>query len=176
VVLDADWYARQAVRPGTDCWLKLRELLGEDFFARDGELQRRKLRNRILEDDRCRREIDAILHPCIMEAMEHEWQRRLAGSPQNLIIFDIPLLFEAKIGHRFDTIILVYAPAEIQIQRLVNRDKVSRRQAEQTLLMQLPIESKKEKAHIIIDNSADLEHTRRQVAEVWQRLSTVKRQ
>lgn len=175
IILDADQFARQAVQPGTDCWLKLRDLLGAGFFDKDGQLKRRKLRDCIVEDDQYRTQINAILHPYIMEAMEREWQRRSSSSKQDLLIFDIPLLFEAKISHRFDTIILVYAPPEIQIQRLMNRDKVSRQQAAQTLQMQLPIESKKHNAHIIIDNSADLEHTKQQVVDVWQQLQKLNR-
>lgn len=175
VVLDADQFARQAVQPGTDCWNKLRDFLGGAFFDKDGQLKRRKLRDRIVEDDHCRAQINAILHPHIMEAMEREWQRRSSNSKHDLLIFDIPLLFEAKNSHRFDTIILVYAPSEIQIQRLMKRDQVSRQQAEQTLHMQLPIESKKQKAHIIIDNSADLDHTKQQVVDVWQELQKLDR-
>jgi len=175
VILDADRFARQAVQPGTDCWTKLRDFLGDGFFDQDGQLKRRKLRDRIVEDDQCRRQINAILHPCIMEAMEQEWQWSRDSRERHLIIFDIPLLFEARNEQRFDTIILVYAPPEIQVQRLMDRDKVSRQEAEQTLQMQLPIESKKRKAHIIIDNGADLEHTRRQVTEVWQQLHKINR-
>ncbi len=94
----------------------------------------------------------------------------MRSDTQNLIIFDIPLLFEAASAHRFDVVILVYAPRGTQIQRLQNRDDISRQQAESTLAMQLPIEVKKEMAHIIIDNTFSREHTKRQVLKIWKEL------
>jgi dephospho-CoA kinase len=170
VILDADQFARQAVEPGTVYLLKLHDLLGDDFFDHAGHLKRRKLREHIVADARLRAQVNSILHPYIMQAMEEEWRQRTAANSQQIIIFDIPLLFEAKLTQNFGLIILVYAPREIQIERLMHRDKISRAQAEQTLTMQLPIEFKRPRAEIVIDNSSDLEQTRRQVAETWRAL------
>jgi len=170
VILDADQFARQAVQPGAPCWKELREILPDDFFDPGGHLERRKLRECIIKSNECRDQVNSILHPCVMHAMEQERQQRVRSGTHNLIIFDIPLLFEAASAHRFDIVVLVYAPRETQIQRLQNRDDISRQQAESTLAMQLPIEAKKEMAHIIIDNTFGLEHTKKQVLKVWREL------
>jgi dephospho-CoA kinase len=107
-----------------------------------------------------------------METMERQWKTWQEREPHGLIIFDIPLIYEANLAHRFSTIILVYVPRGTQIHRLIERDGVSRSEAEKTLAMQLPIESKKEWADLIIDNSRDLDHTLQQVRAIWKALMT----
>ncbi len=170
VVLDADKVAREVVRPRTPSWRKLFDLLGGEYFEPDGELKRRELREAIIRDDGLRWKINGILHPTIIGAMEEEWARLRQADPEKPVIFDIPLLFEADLAHRFDVVILVYAPAEAQIERLMARDGLSDQEAAKTLTMQLPIESKKEKSDIVIDNSLDLARTQRQTQEVWEKL------
>ncbi|MBP8644861.1 MAG: dephospho-CoA kinase [Syntrophobacteraceae bacterium] len=167
VVLDADRAAREVVAPGSPWWSELRELLGPAYFDAEGTLQRRALRERIVRDGRCRRQVESILHPAILQLMERRWQEILKSQPGRPILFDIPLLFEANLDHRFTIIILVYAPREVQIQRLMARDNLSFEQARETLQMQLPIESKRERSHYLIDNSGTLDQTEEQVEALF---------
>ncbi len=169
-ILDADQVAREVVRPGTPCWQKLRDLLGPAYFEESGELKRRKLRRKIIRDRHCRLTVNAIMHPFIVEEMERRWESADTLTRRHVTIFDIPLLFEADLARYFDTIILVYASREIQVERLMRRDGLSREQAEKTLTMQLTIESKRAHSHLTIDNSYDLNHTIQQVKTVWERL------
>ncbi|MFP5211798.1 MAG: dephospho-CoA kinase [Acidobacteriota bacterium] len=171
VILDADRVAREVVQPGTPCWFELRQTFGSDFFDADGQLDRRRLRECIISDDRCRLKLNAITHPHILTAMDDAWERITAHDPGRIVIFDVPLLFEINFSHGFETIILVYSPPEVQIQRLMERDCVSRAEAEKTLSIQLPIESKKALSTFVIDNSLDMDCTSRQVKEVWERLT-----
>lgn len=170
VIIDADKAAREVIRPGTSCWEKLHELLGNGYFGSDGALERRKLRERILRDDTCRSRVNAILHPSIMTAMEEEWEASIASHPNQPVLFDIPLLYETNLTHRFERIILVYTPPETQVRRLMARDDLNREEAEKTLEIQLPIDHKRRMAHIVIDNSGGLEQTRRQVEAIWKAL------
>jgi dephospho-CoA kinase len=168
VILDADKVARQVVEPGASCWQELHRLLGPDYFEPDGTLKRRLLRECIIRDSSCRSRVNAILHPSIVAAMEGEWEKSKADRPDRPVIFDIPLLYEANLAHGFDTVIVAYTSREIQIERLMKRDKLTREEAEKTLAMQLPIDLKKNEAQIVIDNSLDIEHTRRQVRALWE--------
>ncbi len=170
VILDADQVAREVVAPGSPGWERLRQLLGPCYFGETGELKRAMLRELIIADFQCREQVNAILHPAILERMNGEWLRHAETHEGRPVLFDIPLLFEGKWDRYFQTIVLVYVPREIQTQRLMDRDRLSRPEAEKTLTMQLPIDAKKALSHIIIDNSKDLEHTRRQVEEVWNQL------
>ena len=171
IVLDADRFAREAVQPSTRPWGELQDLLGPDYFQAGGELDRRKLRERIIADPECRRRVNAILHPHVVEAMRREWQKQMLSRPEAVVLFDIPLLFEAELDRSFDSILLVYAPREVQIRRLMARDAVSREEAEETLSMQLPIDSKKSLSDYVIDNSGDREDLARQVERVWRIIS-----
>ncbi len=169
-ILDADRAAREAVRAGSPCWQELKNLLGSAYFEENGTLKRRKLREEIIRNDQCRLTVNAILHPCIMREMDREWRAILELRPNQIVIFDIPLLFEADLAHHFKTLILVYTSREIQIRRLILRDGLSREEAEETLTMQLSIDAKRPMSHLIIDNSYDLDQTREQVETVWKQL------
>ncbi|MHC1742126.1 MAG: dephospho-CoA kinase [Syntrophobacteraceae bacterium] len=170
IIVDADLVAREAVAPGSLGWRRLRAHLGDSFFDTAGALDRQKLREAIIRDPACRRDIDSILHPLIFEAMEQRWEEWRRGDRINPLIFDIPLLFESGMESRFDIVILVYIPIDIQLLRLMQRDSLTRQAAEQTLTIQLPIDLKRAGAHLIIDNSGPFEETARQVRSVWDQL------
>jgi dephospho-CoA kinase len=171
VILDADEYARKAVEPGTASFGALRELIGPEYFNPDGTLRRRELRRKIIQEPALRQKIEAVLHPYIMRAMREEWTRLQKLDPGAVIIFDIPLLFEKGFEKDFDIVILVYSTPEMQVQRLINRDGVLRAEAEHTLDMQLPIDSKRISSDYIIENCGDLEQTMRQVEQLWAKIA-----
>lgn len=170
-LLDADAVARDMVNPGTPCWHELRELLSEQYFDSSGQLKRRLLRDRIIFDSTLRSRVNSILHPAILKTMDRQWREWQETDPHRVVIFDIPLLFELHLEQRFDTVILVYVPERVQIERLMARDNLSRAEAEKTLSIQHPIDSKRSRSHFIIDNSQDLEHTSTQVKAVWKSLN-----
>ena len=167
IILDADEYSRQAVVPGTPSHTALRDSIGSSFFNPDGTLRRRELRRGIIREPALRKRINAILHPFIMGAMGAEWERLKKLHPQAVIVFDIPLLFEGGFDKDFDIVILAYSPPEVQVQRLIQRDKLSPSEAERTLSMQFPIDSKRAHSDYIIENSGEIGCTLRQVDEVW---------
>ena len=170
IVLDADQVARDVVQPGGPCWRQLRDLVGQPYFDSDGQLKRRELRSRIVEDPACRSAVNAILHPAILETMENQWREWQGHTPPRVVIFDIPLLYELHLESRFDCVILAYVTPDVQVLRLMTRDGLSRQEAEKSLAMQLPIESKREKAHIVIDNNRHQEATLEQVKATWKSL------
>ncbi len=171
IILDADEYARRAVEPGTPSCAALLQLIGPEYFNPDGTLRRQELRRRIIREPALRERINAVLHPYILGAMRAEWKKQKELNPQAVIVFDIPLLFEGGFDKDFDIIILVYATPEVQVQRLIHRDKLPPPEAQRTLSMQFPIDSKRARSDYIIDNSGDLELTLRQVEEVWNKIS-----
>ncbi|ABK15863.1 Dephospho-CoA kinase [Syntrophobacter fumaroxidans MPOB] len=172
LILDADVAAREAVEPGSECWQRLREWLAPAFFDAEGRLDRRRLRDLIIRDPQCLVRLNAILHPFIFARMESQWRREIEARTRRVVIFDIPLLFESHAADRFDIVILVHVPPEIQIGRLMKRDGLTRAEAEKTLEIQLPIDSKIPLSQIVIDNSLDLDHTSRQVLDAWNRIAS----
>ncbi|OIP95303.1 MAG: dephospho-CoA kinase [Syntrophobacteraceae bacterium CG2_30_61_12] len=167
LVLDADAAARQVVEPGAPGWRKLRDALGADYFEAGGELDRARLRRRIVADPAVRGQVERLLHPEIMRSLEAAWIESRTKAPERPILFDIPLLFEAGLEARFDVVVLVYVPRSVQLERLMARDHLSREEAAATLEMQLPLTAKRERSHWVIDNSGSLDQTRRQVLALW---------
>lgn len=170
IILDADEYARRVAEPGTPSYAVLRALIGPQYFNPDGSLIRADLRRRIIQEPALRESINAILHPYITQAMLKDWEREKKLNPGAVIVFDVPLLFEKGAEKNFDIIILVYCTPEVQLQRLIHRDKLAPSEAERTLTMQLPIDFKRDRSDYIIENSGDLEGSLRQVDEVWEKI------
>ena len=167
LILDADQTARKAVEPESPCHGQLQALLGHDYFDASGSLIRPKLRAGIIQDSELRQKVNAVLHPFILSSMETAWKEHRKRDPSRLILFDIPLLFEIHFEPYFDRIILAYVPPAVQIRRLMQRDGLDHDQAVKTLDIQWPIDRKKEKSHIIIDNSGSREETLNQVRRIW---------
>jgi len=174
IILDADEFARRAVDPQTPSYTALRDFLGDHYFNRDGTLRRAELRRRIIREPALREKVNSILHPYIKAAMQEELERQKKLHSSPVFIYDIPLLFEKGSEKDFDIIILVYCTPEIQLQRLIKRDKITPAEAEHTLTIQFPIDSKRDHSDYIIENSAELECTLRQVDELWTIISKVR--
>lgn len=170
-IIDADQVAREVLKPGTECSRKLFEIIGPKYFDLNGEIKRRELREGIIEDENLRAKVNSLIHPSIMAAMEGAWrERQETGGGRQIVIFDIPLLFEARQQERFQLVILVYTPRRVQMERLMNRDGLTEEQAVSTLSMQWPIEQKRALSHLVIDNSGDRDETRLQVSRIWQQI------
>ena len=87
--------------------------------------------------------------------------------PDTPVIAEIPLLIENNLTRMFDRIIVVYVPEQVQVERLMKRNGLSEREAKERLKAQIPIEEKRRYADFIVDNSGDVENTRRQVDRIW---------
>jgi len=131
-VIDTDVIARQVVERGQPALGQVVAEFGPGILAADGNLDRRRLRELIFADGDARRKLEAILHPAIRSEMER--QSAIAGGPYQLLV--IPLLAEGGRRRNIDRVLLVDAPEELQIERLMQRDGVSRPQAQASLAAQ----------------------------------------
>ena len=166
-IIDADRIAREIVEPGREGWNRLREHLGDIYFDKEGNLNRRKLRRAIVEDASLRERVNALLHPIIIQTMDKRWRKFRMLEPGRPVIFDIPLLFEAGLEKHYKPVIVVYVNRDIQIERLMKRDGVSRQEAEKTISVQFSLELKRDLADYVIDNSGELALTLIQVKNIW---------
>jgi dephospho-CoA kinase len=170
MVLDADTVAREVVLPGRSAWTKLRQTLGSEFFCPDGNLNRRRLRKLIFSDPIKRRQVNAIVHPEVMREINRKYQHLSAVAPDMVFLVDVPLLLEVGAAGRFDRVLVVYAAEDVQIDRLMRRDGLSRREANQALGVQTPLREKVKLADFVIDNNGTLKETQAQVEKVWREL------
>ncbi len=167
-VLDADQAAREVVEPGEPALEEIRAAFGPGVIASDGTLDRQALGEIVFNDKSRRSELEAIIHPRVRQRMDQALHRLKAEGRFQVVVCDIPLLYETGMSlARFDRVLVVYAPFEVQKRRLMNRNDLNEAQAEARIRAQLPTEEKARRADDVIDNTGELYETLRQVGEVW---------
>lgn len=169
-IIDADLIARQVVVPGSEGLTRLLAHFGPSVLTPDGQLDRQALGERIFSDDQARQDLNNILHPLILGEIKAEIAR-LQAAQVAYIILDVPLLFESS---QFRAIcqqtLLIWLPEDLQIERLMARDNLTKTQAQARLAAQMPLEDKKKLADDVIDNSASRQATYQQVDQWIARL------
>lgn len=165
LVIDADQVAREVVQPGEPAHRELAAYFGKDILLPDGRIDRQRLGQIVFADPLARQKLNDITHPRVQQRMD-----RLAEMAEQEgyclpIVLDVPLLIESNLQHTVDEIWLVVAPPEMQIERLMARNQLSRSEALARVSSQLPLTAKLPWASEVIDNSASLAHTRDQVVQ-----------
>lgn len=160
-VVDADVIAREVVEPGTPGLKKIVATFGKEVLQEDNSLDRKKLGQLVFADTKKRKTLDQLLAPFLQEAITYQIEKKARVTP--LVIADIPLLYEAGYDKVVDQVAVVYIPERIQQERLIKRDQITKKEAQQKIASQLPIEEKKERADIVFDNQKDLLSTQQQV-------------
>ncbi|MFT9848295.1 dephospho-CoA kinase [Aneurinibacillus sp. REN35] len=168
-IIDADIIAREVVRPGDTAWSLIVERFGRDILLPTEELDRVQLGSIVFSDERARLDLNAIVHPAIRGSMRQLTEEAQAEGIA-LIVLDIPLLYESKLEHMVEQVIVVYCTEAQQLERLIQRNGFDQQEAERRIASQLSIEEKKLRADYVIDNSGTLTETERQVDELVAKL------
>ncbi|MEJ2695224.1 MAG: dephospho-CoA kinase [Candidatus Sulfobium sp.] len=145
----------------------MKKLLGEDVLDREGRLDKKAVAQRIFSDPASRRSVEALLHPLVLERVDHLVQG--VKDANRFVVVEIPLLFEGNYGDRFRKTMTVFTSEETALERL-EAEGVPRREALLRLNSQMPIDRKKELADYIIDNNGNMEETRERVKELYNSL------
>ena len=167
VVIDADQLAREVVAKGTPGLERVVEAFGPEVLTADGDLDRPKVGSIVFADEDQRRVLESIVHPLVFErivALEE------AAGEADVVVHDIPLLAESGRADTFDAVIVVDAPAEVQIERMVRDRGWTREDAEARIAAQAGREDRRAIATYVIDNTGTLEDLRRKVTEVFEEL------
>lgn len=172
-VLDADQTAREVVMPGTPGLQALTAAFGDEILHADGTLDRKKLGAVIFNDQSQRERLNQILHPFIIERQDEILNAWEAEDPEGIGIVDAALMIESGGYRRFDKLIVVHCRPEVQLERLMLRDQLSRDEALRRINSQMPQEEKKKFADYLIDTSGGFETTRSQSVEVYHKLLRV---
>ncbi len=168
VIIDSDVLAREVVAPGTPGLDAVEQRFGPGVIAEDGSLDRAALGRIVFADPDARSDLENITHPAIRE--RSDWLR--AHAPEGAVVIEvIPLLLEAGLAGRFDTVIVVDADEATQVRRLMARNGLSRDEAQQRLDAQASRERRLAAADHVIDNSGDLDDLRRRVGVLWGELT-----
>jgi dephospho-CoA kinase len=159
---DADRCAHDVLATDPSVLAQVREWFGESVFAPDGTPDRGRLRERVFNDEKARRQLEAILHPVIRE----RWSAlaATAKSSKNWLCFDIPLLYESRVEAHFDRVIVVACSPATQRQRLCAARGLSAELAASMMAAQLDLGEKISRAHHLIWNDSTLASLERQTA------------
>lgn len=166
-VLDADLTAREVVEPHSVALEKVVAEFGGDVLQPDGALDRAKLGALVFGDAQRRSTLNSILHPYIIARQDEllrEWE---AVDPDGIAVVDAALMIESGGYKRFDKLIVVHCRPEVQLQRLMLRNGLSREEAEKRISAQMSQEEKKKFADYLIDTSEGFDDTRRQTEKVY---------
>ena len=169
VVIDADEASQAVYAPQTPGFDAVVREFGPEY-VRGGQVDRARLGELVFHDDDARRRLNAIVHPLVREWMA-ERTAEADRDGAEVVIHDVPLLFENGLEGLYSDVVLVYAPERVQIKRLVEGRGISEDRARAIIAAQLPIDERRGRAQRVIDNSGSREVTRAQVNRVWDELA-----
>lgn len=170
-VIDADQLSREAVQPGSPALAAITARWGDRVLNADGSLNRAAMRGIAFSNVRDREALNAIVHPAVKQLRDQlvdEARRR----GDTVVVAAIPLLFEAGLEHEYDRVILVDAPDDVRLSRLVRRRGIGAEEARRMMAAQMPASLKRAKSDVVIENQSDLKALRRAVERVWSDLTT----
>jgi dephospho-CoA kinase len=169
VLIDGDALAREVVARGTPGLARVAEEFGESLLTPEGDLDRAALGQIVFSDGDARRRLEAITHPLIFE----RYAELEAAAPEGeLVVHDIPLLAESGRADSFDAVIVVDAPPEVQIQRMLRDRGWTEEEAEARIAAQASREDRLAIATYVIDNTGTVDDLRARVEEVYAALSS----
>jgi dephospho-CoA kinase len=151
-VISSDALAREAVSQNSPAYKNIVNYFGKRVLLSDGNLNRQMLRRIIINNDTDRLTLEKIIHPEITKKMMLKvTQAKQADDP--MVLLEIPLLFELGMEDQFDTVVMISTERKLRIKRLMNRDNVTRNEAEKLINVQMPDEVKVERAQFVLTNN-----------------------
>lgn len=173
-VIDTDVLAREVVLPGSPALAQIRRMWGDAVITEDGKLDRGAMRRIIFSDPEARDKLEAILHPEIRARCQDLFLEAKARGDR-IVVAVVPLLYETGMESEFDIVVLVDAPLEVRIERLVRKRGLKADEARAVAAAQLAAEEKRARADYIIDNGSDIPTLERRAWETWKEIQKLSR-
>lgn len=168
-VLDADKTVHCLLQSDLSTISKLIHEFGSEILGENGQINRSKLGERVFCDQDARKRLERIVHPGVVERMKAE-RATLRDNGTKVCVWDVPLLFETGLEQLVDEVWVVWVPRDLQILRVLARDKLSRGEVEARLAAQGSLDEKRKRADVVIDNSGSELETEHQLEEAWEEL------
>ncbi len=169
IVIDYDLLAREAVEPGTSALAAIAERFGADVIAADGMLDRTALAAVVFGDDAARHDLEAITHPAIFDLAI---AREATAADDAVVVHDHPLLVEVGMDAFCDLVVVVDAPEDVQLERLMTLRGMTESDARARLAAQTTREDRVAAADIVLDNTGSIEDLEARVDEIWTRITS----
>lgn len=167
-VVDADEAAHAVYEPGEPGFDEVVAAFGREF-VRDGRIDRARLGELVFRDSAALRKLNSIVHPLVRNWMARRTAEAADGGAE-VVVHDIPLLYENGLEKLYEEVVVVYVPEALQVTRLVESRGLDEGRARSIVAAQMPIEEKRRRARHVIDNSGSIDQTREQVQALWAKL------
>jgi len=174
-IIDADVIAHELIRPGLPAWREIVGQFGQGILLEDGRINRPILGRIIFRDPAKRAVLNSILHPRIFEEVERQRKEIERKSPDAIVILDAALLIETGAHEIVNVVILVQVSEDLQIKRLMERNRLTREEAIERIKAQASLEERKRYAGYIIDASKSPEDVKLQTTEIFEKLKVLSR-
>jgi dephospho-CoA kinase len=168
-VVNADALAREVVEPGRDAWKEIVDAFGAEVLQPDQSLDRQKLRAIIFNNPEARKKLESIIHPRV-RALAEERIRQHAAAGYEVVVYEVPLLFEGNLQDLLRPVILVACDIDTQRRRLQQRDRLNAATAQKQIDAQMSLEKKRRLADYIIENDGGMDDLERQVRAVLEKI------
>ncbi len=169
--LDADAVVHRLLQSGTDVTRQIAKSFGRAVIASDGSVDRKALGAIVFRDEEARKKLNAIVHPGVWREIERFFEEREKASDPVAVV-DAALMIETGSYRRYDLVVVVHCPPELQLERLMARDGLSQEDALRRVHLQIPIEEKRPFADFLVDTSGSIEESLRQADELASELQT----
>lgn len=168
-VIDTDVIARDLLRKGTKTYQQIVDTFGADILLTNGDIGRKHLARMIFEDPNKRLKLNSLTHPLVKEEV-YVLLAKYERDNSPIVLIDVPLLFESKFDDIVDNIVVVFTTLDKQIERLVDRDAISKEYAITKIEAQMPLTQKIALADYVIDNSKSIIQTKKDFLKIIEEL------
>jgi len=168
-VLDADKTVHHLLQSDSLTISKLIHEFGSEILGENGQIDRSKLGELVFCDEDARRRLERIVHPSVVERMNEE-RAALLDTGTKFCVWDVPLLFETGLEQLVGEVWVVWIPRDLQILRVLARNKLTRGEVEARMAAQGSLDEKRQRADVVIDNSGSKVETERQLEKAWKEL------
>ncbi|PGS54713.1 dephospho-CoA kinase [Bacillus sp. AFS041924] len=168
-IIDADLIAKEVVEIGQPAYKNIVEAFGSEILLESGEINRPLLGSIIFNNKEKRLQLNDIVHPEVRREMKEQADRYINQGEQ-LVILDIPLLYEGNSIELVEKVIVVTVSEENQLKRLMARNELSKEDALLRIASQIPVKEKAARADYVIDNNGDFKDTKRQVIDLLNKI------
>lgn len=171
VIVDADAIVREVQQPGSPVLAEIAAAFGNDVLTGTGELDRPLLASRVFGDEDAVRRLNAIVHPAVRVESAARFAAAQAADPSAVVVYDVPLLLEARAEDPWELVVVAYAPVELRRERLVSLRGMSPADADARIASQVDDERRLAIADVVIDTSGSMAQTLSQVDALWERVA-----
>lgn len=171
VVVDADAIVREVQAPGSPVLAAITREFGDRVIRPDGALDRPALGALVFGDPSRLAALNGLVHPAVRAESERRFRAALDADPRGIVVYDVPLLAEARADDPWDLVVVAHAPVAVRIARLVHGRGMTEADARARIDAQASDDERLALADVVIDTAGDLDATRRQVDDLWARVA-----